>query len=123
MPAPVNNLILQYWHKQRALFLAGLLLALVTVAVFWPVHDHGFIELDDPDYVTGNSQVQKGVTGETLRWAFTQAWAANWHPLTWISHMVDCQLFGLKAGKHHLVNVAFHAANSVLLLLLLHFMT
>ena len=99
--------------------LAGLLLALVTLLVYLPVAHHGFSIFDDPDYVTGNHVVQKGVTWAGIQWAFTTWHASNWHPFTWLSHMLDCQLFGLNAGAHHLVNASLHAANAVLLLVLL----
>src|SRR5262249_31229737 len=66
-----------------------------------------------------NDHVKGGLTRNGLVWAFTQYHSGNWHPLTWMSHMVDCQLFGLQAGAHHLVNVGFHVANALLLLALL----
>jgi tetratricopeptide (TPR) repeat protein len=98
--------------------LISLLLALITVVVYLPAGFHEFIDLDDPGYVSENRVVQNGVTWAGLKWAFTGAHEANWHPLTWLSHELDCQLFGLNAGAHHLVNVLFHAANVVLLFLL-----
>jgi len=100
-----------------------LALALVTIGVYWQVHGFDFVNYDDPDYVTENAMVKSGVTLEGIAWAFTHSHAGNWHPLTWISHMVDCQLFGLHAGGPHLVNVLFHAANAILLFLLLQRMT
>jgi Flp pilus assembly protein TadD len=101
----------------------GVLLALVTLLVYLPVRHYAFVDYDDPDYVTDNPIVQAGLTWSGFQWAFTTGHASNWHPLTWLSHMVDCQLFGLNAGRHHLVNVLFHATNAVLLLLLLWRMT
>lgn len=101
----------------------GLLLVLVTLAVYWPAHRHEFINYDDPDYVTSNPRTQAGLAGESITWAFTQKHSSNWHPLTWMSHMLDCQLFGLKPAGHHLVNVAFHAANVLLLFQLLRRLT
>ena len=95
--------------------LIALLLALVTLLVYLPVADHGFSIFDDPDYVTENHIVQKGLTWAGLQWALTTWHASNWHPLTWLSHMLDCELFGLNAGAHHLVNVLLHVANTVLL--------
>ena len=101
----------------RPRFIA-LLLVLGTLAVYLPVVHHGFTLYDDSDYVTENPVVEDGLTWAGVKWAF--GWhACNWHPLTWLSHMADCQLFGLDAGMHHSVNVLFHAANSILLLLLL----
>jgi Tfp pilus assembly protein PilF len=102
----------------RPRFIA-LLLVLGTLAVYMPAAQHGFTLYDDSDYVTENPMVENGLTWAGIKWAFTTGHASNWHPLTWISHMADCQLFGLDAGMHHCVNVLFHAANSILLLLLL----
>jgi len=99
--------------------LIGLLLALITLLVYLPATRDGFVNYDDQDYVTENSTVQKGLTWTGIKWAFTTGHASNWHPLTWLSHMTDCELFGLNPGAHHLVNVLFHTANAVLLLLLL----
>jgi len=93
------------------------MLALVTAALYWPMLHHDFICLDDGAYITSNAQVNKGLTGAGLGWAFQSGYAANWHPLTWISHMLDCQLFGLNPGGHHLVNLLFHVANTLLLFL------
>jgi tetratricopeptide (TPR) repeat protein len=101
----------------------GLLLALITLLVYLPAARDGFVNYDDRDYVTENSVVQKGLTWTGIKWAFTTVFtnghASYWHPLTWLSHMVDCELFGLNPGAHHLVNVLFHTANVVLLFLLL----
>jgi len=106
-------------------WLIPLLLAAVTLAVYWPVRHHAFINLDDPEYVTENRHVQAGFTRPALTWAFFNLHGEHtyWHPLTWVSHMLDCQLFGLNPGAHHLVNVAFHVANTLLLLFLLNRMT
>src|SRR5258706_10902520 len=95
--------------------LIALLLALVTLVVYLPVTRHDFLDYDDNDYVANNLIVQNGLTLAGVKWAFTTFHAANWHPLTWFSHMTDCEFFGLNAGAHHFVNVLFHAANSVLL--------
>ena len=100
-----------------------LLLALVTLAVFRQVTDHEFINYDDTRYVTENPQVQAGLTLQGIKWAFTTFHAANWHPLTWLSHMLDCQLFGLQPAWHHGMNLLFHIANALLLFLVLHRMT
>src|SRR3954454_23092122 len=89
-------------------------LVLVTAAVYWPVAKNGFINLDDPDYLTGNPRVQAGLSPASIHWAFTSYFSSNWHPLTWMSHMLDCQLFGLRPAGHHLVNLAFHLANTLL---------
>ncbi len=100
-----------------------LILALVTLLAFLPVRHNGFIAFDDASYITENRIVQAGLTWAGVKWAFTTRESSNWHPLTWLSHMLDCELFGMNAGAHHLVNVLFHAANAVLLLLLLYRMT
>jgi len=113
-------------HKRnlvsRIRFIA-LLLALVTVMIYSPVVRHDFLNYDDDDYVTNNRIVQAGLTPAGIGWAFTTFHTGNWHPLAWISHMADCQLFGLSAGLHHLVNVLFHASNAALLFLLLNRLT
>jgi tetratricopeptide (TPR) repeat protein len=99
------------------------LLALVTVGVYWPIAKQGFINFDDPDYVSGNPRVQAGLTMESIRWAFTSSYSSNWHPLTWLSHMLDCQLYDLKPAGHHITNLLFHVANSLLLFGLLQRLT
>jgi tetratricopeptide (TPR) repeat protein len=99
--------------------LIALLLALVTLAVYAPVTRHDFLTYDDDAYITENPVVQHGLTLAGLKWAFTTGHASNWHPLTWLSHMTDCTLFGLNPGMHHFVNVLFHAANAALLFIFL----
>ncbi len=99
--------------------LIGLLLALATLLVYLPVCRYNFVVYDDNDYVTENHVIQQGLTWTGVKWAFTTWHASNWHPLTWLSHMLDCELFGLSPGLHHLVNVAFHVVNVVLLFTLL----
>jgi Flp pilus assembly protein TadD len=96
-----------------------LLLVLITLAVFLPVVQCNFLDYDDNDYVTDNPFVKNGLTWPDLRWAFTTFHASNWHPLTWLSHALDCQLFGAHAGAQHYVNVIFHTANVALLFILL----
>jgi tetratricopeptide (TPR) repeat protein len=100
-----------------------LALALVTLLVFLPARRHGFIGFDDPQYITENRTVQAGLTLGGVEWAFTTWHASNWHPLTWLSHMADCELFGLDPGPHHVVSVLFHTASAVLLLVALFRMT
>ncbi|HEY1717934.1 MAG TPA: tetratricopeptide repeat protein [Verrucomicrobiae bacterium] len=97
----------------------GLLLVLLTLLVYLPVTRNSFVAYDDGEYVTENRIVQNGLTWAGIKWAFTTFHASNWHPLTWISHMMDCQLFGLNAGMHHFVNALFHAVNVVLLFALI----
>src|SRR5262249_25170816 len=102
-----------------ATLLLGLVLAAATVAVYAPVGAYGFVNLDDPPYVAANAIVSRGLTGEGMRWAFTTGYAGNWHPLTWLSHMLDVQLFGLDAGAHHVASLALHVSSTLLLFALL----
>jgi len=108
----------KYWAV--CIYLA---LALTTLAVYWQVHTHDFIAFDDDLYVTANDNVQAGLTWQGVKWAFTTTHAYNWHPLTSISHMLDCRLFGLNPAGHHFTNVLFHIANTLLLFLVLNRMT
>ncbi|HEY3973257.1 MAG TPA: tetratricopeptide repeat protein [Candidatus Sulfotelmatobacter sp.] len=96
-----------------------LCLVVGTLALYGQVVSHGFIRLDDEGYVTQNPHVKAGLTWQTIRWSFTSTEQANWHPLTWLSHALDYQLFGLAAGGHHMTSVLFHVLNAVLLFLLL----
>ena len=89
-------------------------LAVMTFGIYAQVIGHRFITLDDPTYIQENPMVNRGVTLAGLAWAFTTFYATNWHPLTWISHMIDCQLFGTNAGRHLLVNALIHVANTSL---------
>jgi tetratricopeptide (TPR) repeat protein len=114
---------LSWREKLRSPGFICLLLALVTLGVFLPVARYDFVNYDDPGYVTENFHVQEGLTWEGTRWAFTSRETANWLLLTWLSHMADCQLFGLKPAGHHLTNVLFHTANALLLFLVLKRMT
>jgi tetratricopeptide (TPR) repeat protein len=100
-----------------------LLLGLTTLAVYWPAGGNGFVDYDDGDYVTANPHVQSGLTWDTVVWAFTTGHASNWHPLTWLSHALDWRLFGEHAGPQHLVSVALHMANTLLLFLVLRRLT
>jgi len=104
---------------------AGLCVALVlaTIAVYAQVGHYGFVPYDDDQYVMNNDRVKEGLTTGSVNWAFTAFYAANWHPLTWLSHMADWQVFGDRPGAHHLVNVGFHAANVVLLFIAFVWMT
>jgi Tfp pilus assembly protein PilF len=109
--------------RLRSPYVTCLLLALVTFLVFGSVASNDFVNYDDPDYVTANAHVQSGLTLSNIIWAFTTGHASNWHPMTWLSHMVDGQLFGLRPGPQHFVNLAFHIANTLLLFLVLRRMT
>ena len=110
-------------RRRRQTWLICLGLALAIVAAYAPVWRAGFINYDDPAYVTANPDVQAGLTWHGIVWALTTGHASNWHPLTWISHMLDVELFGMNPLGHHLTNVVLHLANSVLLFLLLQRMT
>ena len=92
-----------------------LALTLATVAVYCQVGSYEFVNYDDPPYVSENSNIQDGITLKAVEWAFTSGYAANWHPLTWLSLMLDCQLFGTNAGWMHLMNLILHLANTLLL--------
>jgi tetratricopeptide (TPR) repeat protein len=96
-----------------------LLLAVVVLLFYNPVTHNGFLNYDDQDYITTNPHVRAGLTWATVKWAFTTYDKANWHPLTWLSHALDCQVFGLNPAGPHYVNVLLHAADAVLLFLLL----
>ena len=100
-------------------FLVCFLLVLMTLAAFWPVRHCEFVAYDDQEYVTENPHVRDGLTREGIAWAFRSAQFANWHPLTWLSHMLDCQLYGLKPQGHHVTNLILHLANTLLLFLVL----
>jgi protein O-mannosyl-transferase len=104
-----------YWRKSAlCLVLLG-----AVFAVYFPVLSHPFVIYDDADYVSHNLQVQQGLTLSTLRWALTSMDFSNWHPLTWMSHALDCELFGLDAGGHHFTSLLLHGINAVILFLLL----
>ena len=98
-------------------------LAATVAIVYWPVRHFGFVRLDDPLYITDNPYVRNGLSWSAVQWAFTSGHAANWHPVTWLSHLLDVELFGFEAGGHHLVNVLIHALTSVILLRVLFRMT
>jgi len=90
-------------------------LALATIIAYEPVRHNGFVSYDDFKYITENPNVNSGITRQSITWAFTKVHSANWHPLTWVSHILDCQLFGLNPFWHHLVSLLFHIANALLL--------
>jgi len=108
---------------RRREWLVCVALLLVTFAVYFQVRTHEFILYDDPDYVTSNPHVRAGLTVDGLVWAVANSDAGNWFPLTWVSHMVDCQIFGVSSGAIHLVNVFYHALAALLLFLVLRRMT
>jgi Flp pilus assembly protein TadD len=96
-----------------------ILLTAATASIYFPVRHYPFINFDDNLYVTDNSHVNTGLNWKNVRWAFTAMTAGNWHPVTWLSHEVDCQIFGLYAGGHHVTNLMLHGLNALLLFLLL----
>lgn len=102
-----------FFYKNRDLFTFVALCAAV-LAIYWQTGGFGFVNLDDNLYVYNNPAVLSGLNWESVKWAFTSFHSANWHPLTWLSLMLDVQLFGRSAGAHHVVNVFFHLLNSIL---------
>jgi protein O-mannosyl-transferase len=100
-------------------WLLALLLVALTLFAYWPTFSNGFVNYDDEGYVTQNSHLQPGLTRANISWAFRATTMANWHPITWISHMADIQFFGLHAAGHHATSLALHALNVVLLFYLL----
>src|SRR4051812_24683553 len=107
---------------RRTIVICVLLLA-STLATFWPVIHSDFINYDDDNYVTDNPHVTSGLSLENMRWALSAYHASNWHPATWVSHMLDVQLFGLNPMGHHVTNLVLHATNTLLLFLLLKILT
>src|SRR4051794_19332646 len=114
MPGLSSCLDLGKYRGAKDRLLAALLVVMVT-GVFLPAIDNDFVGYDDPLYVTGNPQVKQGITWNGLEWAFRSREAGNWHPLTWVSHMLDCQLFDLHAWGHHLTSVLLHVFSTALL--------
>ena len=101
----------------------AIVLVVLTLAAYWRAIDCKFLTIDDPIYVTKNPHVQEGLTARSISWAFTTTRSANWHPLTWLSHQTDYALFGRRAWGHHLTALLLHAANVLLLFLVLSSMT
>ncbi len=114
---PAEPHIFQSPQTRRLIFC--LLLALGTLALYNPVTRAPFLNFDDDEYVTGNPQVRAGLTWSTVVWAFHTSEASNWHPIAWLSHALDCQIFGLNPAGPHTINVLLHAVNAVLLFLIL----
>ncbi|MCP4902361.1 MAG: tetratricopeptide repeat protein [bacterium] len=115
---PVKNPLVSSTRRQNVV-LVSVFLSLAVVVVFGQAVNFDFVSLDDPDYVIENPAVNQGLSKASVRWAFTSVHASNWHPLTWISHMVDCELFGLDPGGHHAINVLFHLLATLLLFIAL----
>ncbi len=117
-PRSMNELFSKYPRR-----VAILVVGVCVVAAFWSAVGNGFTNYDDPKYVTDNPHVQRGLTLESLTWAGTATHASNWHPLTWISHMLDWSLFGDDPWGHHLTSVLLHLLNTLLLFVVLDRMT
>ena len=113
-----------YNHDKKTVFNVRLdvwiclFLVISILCVYWPVRTFSFVNYDDPKYVTRNYHVQDGLTLKSMRWSLTATQASNWHPLTWLSHMLDCQMYGMVPGHHHMTNVLFHILNTLLLFFL-----
>jgi tetratricopeptide (TPR) repeat protein len=120
--AIINHPSKEFSTRHRNI-LVCLFIVIATISVYWPVQSYDFVNFDDGTYVYENGHVQKGLTLEGISWAFTTLHAGNWHPLTWLSHMLDCQLYGMNPGRHHLTNLLLHLANTVLLFFVFRKMT
>ncbi|HEX7535043.1 MAG TPA: tetratricopeptide repeat protein [Syntrophales bacterium] len=118
MPSSGDRHLDNYFRKYQDLFICVLVAATVVVA-YWPVQHYGLICLDDIDYISGNPYVKAGLTWDSFLWALKDIHTGYWHPLTWVSHMLDYQLFGSRVGGHHWTNVIFHITNSMLLYIVL----
>src|SRR5678816_1679111 len=106
----------------RDLIIVAVLIA-STLAAYWPVRTHQFVQYDDEWYIVANQHVKNGLSAENFQWAFTTWSGGNWHPLTWLSHMADVEAFGMNPAAHHLMSVAIHILNVVVLFLLLRALT
>jgi tetratricopeptide (TPR) repeat protein len=111
-------------HRLRAWRLwTSVALIILNLAIYAPIQNHDFVGYDDRGYITENRHVRTGLSWDNIVWAFTKSDQANWHPVTWISHMIDVQMFGVRPGPHHDVNLLLHIVNSLLLFELLLRMT
>ena len=111
------------WFRHHTALSLSLVLGLATLGLYLPTLGNGFVDYDDQGYITDNPEVTAGLSERGVVWAFRSFEQGNWHPLTWLSHMLDYQLFGANPAGHHLVNALFHAANTVLVFRLLRRMT
>jgi Tfp pilus assembly protein PilF len=119
------------WPRERVkaffarhrIVLFSLFLALVTLSVYWQVAEHEFVSFDDGIYISENQYVRDGLTKDSIKWAFGFTDIAYWHPITWLSHMLDIELYGLNPGMHHITNLIFHILNGLLLFLILNRVT
>lgn len=111
------------FNGRRLPIVFGILLSIAVFAVFSPLLQSEFINFDDPHYIHDNPRVRGGLTWPNVKWALTASHISNWHPLTWMSHMADCEIFGMRAGGHHFTSILWHALNSLLLFACLRRMT
>jgi Flp pilus assembly protein TadD len=112
-----------FLHNRCKEIIISLFLIAASLAVYWQIINHEFINYDDKVYVAENPHIKDGVTLESIRWAFTTDRAANWHPITWLSHILDIELYGLNPMGHHWMNLQIHIVNSILLFLVFNMMT
>ncbi|MGD0077824.1 MAG: tetratricopeptide repeat protein [Sedimentisphaerales bacterium] len=110
-------------NQKQFLLLISTTLVAATLIAYEPMRHNDFVGYDDPAYIMENSNVTGGITPTSIVWAFSKSHAGNWHPLTWLSHTLDCELYGLKPLGHHITNLLFHIANTLLLFWLLQKMT
>ena len=110
-------------HKINPDILICLFLVIATLVVYWQVRNHTFVNFDDSSYILNNQHIRAGLNFEGIAWAFSFPGFDYWHPVTWLSHMLDCHLYGLKAGMHHQVSLILHILNSILLFLVFKKMT
>ncbi len=122
-PAPTREFAAAMTRWRFSTWLMAVSLVLATIALYWPATSHDFVTFDDPEYVTANPHVQAGLNWEGIKWAFSNPVCWNWHPLTVLSHMVDCEFSGLNPWGHHFTNVLLHALNAMLVFALLQQMT
>lgn len=111
------------FKQRQVLFIISIALVAATLAAYEPVRKNGFVDLDDGVYITKNHNVNEGITLQSVIWAFTKFHSCNWHPLTWLSHAMDCEIYGLNPLGHHITNVLIHIANCLLLFWVLRKMT
>ncbi|MFC1595920.1 hypothetical protein ACFL4D_01375, partial [Candidatus Margulisiibacteriota bacterium] len=116
-------MLLNAHKKQSFYFLIPILLVIIALFAFYPVFNNNFVHYDDSLYIIENEHIQNGLNPASIKWAFTSVQAKNWHPLTWLSHMADYQLFGLDPRGHHTANLLWHILNTLLIFYLLKLIT
>ena len=110
-----NTMLSTYPVSYKTVMWVAAVLVAIILFIYAPVRHYGFLSFDDPEYVSENAQVIRGLTGQGVLWAFTTGHASNWHPMTWLSHMLDIQMYGMNAGRHHFTSLLLHLANALLL--------